>query len=619
MKDADSILEELEKSPGDWSLRILAIERKIQTGDIFAARQLVREDPSTDPVPADIQVKLHELLTKGASAAPAAQAPEAEETPVPLESEQTPVPVEPEPPRQEGLAEKPTQSFSELQEKPSGGLGALIESDPIESAPQEESRKPGKPLPTAPEIRFEKAIQRWQEYDGNLLLVENENPILPDRPSSAPDRISSVSMALLVHAVVFFLIGLVAITAPRPKPPQLVVSVVHEKQTELVTPRMTKPTVEIKPAAAAAQALDVVTSVDGATFSIPDIDNSENNFVASLLPGVQPVGNGMNFFTEATKSSDVNFFGISGSGRKIVFVIDATPQMLVDEKGGMTAYNNVKDEVGIMLANLNRATHFNVLVYQGKRLIAFRDELVPGLPSNLRYAIEWLEPLNRDYQQLGLPSSYGESLLVSDHEELPLQAADVSHYTKAIHKAMEWQASAIFCITSGYGQMQRSLTPKMKEELMKNPPQPGTPGTINPAEKKVWDNAVAKTREWLQKENAARREKGISPKVVVNFNALVTERTGARPPRRTGGTPRTGMPSLPRITPDDVEDHVKELVDIHYKKPGLDEPSVHMVFFLGEGERIRNEEDHFRRLTRKNRGKLKVLRGLAALEDVTEK
>ena len=100
-----------------------------------------------------------------------------------------------------------------------------------------------------------------------------------------------------------------------------------------------------------------------------------------------------------------------------------------------------------MLANLNRATHFNVLVYQGKRLIAFRDELVPGLPSNLRYAIEWLEPLNRDYQQLGLPRSYGESLLVSDHEELPLQAADVSHYTKAIQKAMEWQASAIFCIT----------------------------------------------------------------------------------------------------------------------------------------------------------------------------
>ena len=34
------------------------------------------------------------------------------------------------------------------------------------------------------------------------------------------------------------------------------------------------------------------------------------------------------------------------------------PQMLVDEKGGMTAYDNVKDEVGIMLANLNPGDAF---------------------------------------------------------------------------------------------------------------------------------------------------------------------------------------------------------------------------------------------------------------------
>lgn len=606
MSDAGSIFEKLEKSPADWSLRILAIEHKIRSGDIFAARQLVREDPSTDPVPPEIQVRLHELLTKGVSesepVAPAEPVPEAKA-----------IPLDPVPPRQEEV-EMAVESSVFRQEQPEGGLGALMEDTAIETPP---AGRPAKQRPEAPEIRFENAIKRWREYDGNLILVENENPVLPERPSAAPERISSVSLAILVHAIVFFLIGLVAISVPGPKPPQLVVSVVHEKQTELITPRMTKPTPEIKPAAAAAQAIDVIASVEGSTFSIPDVDNSDNTFVASMLPGVQPVGNGMNFFTEATKSSDVNFFGISGSGRKIVFIIDATPQMLVDEKGGMTAYNNVKEEVGIMLANLNRATHFNVLIYQGKRLIAFRPELVPGLPSNLRYAIEWLEPLNRDYEQLGLPRSYGESLVVSDHEELPLQAADVAHYTKAIQKAMEWQASAIFCITSGYGQMQRSLTPEMKEELEKNPPTPGTPGTINPAEKKAWDNAVAKTRQWLQEENAARREKGISPKVVVNFTSFVTQRTGVSPPRRTGGTPASGMPSLPRVTPEDVEDHVKELVDLHYKEPGLEEPSVHMVFFLGEDERIRNEEDHFRRLTRKNRGKLKVLRGLAALENVT--
>jgi hypothetical protein len=43
-----------------------------------------------------------------------------------------------------------------------------------------------------------------------------------------------------------------------------------------------------------------------------------------------------------------------------------------------------------------------------------------------------------------------------------------------------------------------------------------------------------------------------------------------------------------------------------------------MVLFLGEEEEIDDtDEDHFRTLTRRNRGKLKILRGLAALKNVT--
>jgi hypothetical protein len=160
----------------------------------------------------------------------------------------------------------------------------------------------------------------------------------------------------------------------------------------------------------------------------------------------------------------------------------------------------------------------------------------------------------------------------------------------------------------------------MRKMMEENPPQGGTPGSFDPAEQKAWRDAVAKTRDWLEKENAARREKGISPKVVVNFNQLVRERTGATPPRRRGGTPATGganLTNLPPVTPEDIEKQVEELVDLEYKEEGLEEPSVHMVLFLGEDERIGDAEDHFRRLTRRNRGKLKILRGLAALQDIT--
>lgn len=613
MNEGESIRDRLARSPGDWSLRILAVEEAVKGGDLAGAKQLVRDDPTTVPVPPEIQVRLHALLTGGILAGGSRN----------VGSERS---IDPVPARE---SEEEPKAFSESVSNPapaaesmpfvvareSGGSGALVEADEPERMAR---RRVSSGEARAPELRRNRSGGRFARYEGRLQLVPAEAGPLPPRASSGPDRISAVFVALIVHLVVFVLVGLVAVNVPRPKPPQLIVSVVPEEVAEITVTRMSKPSPEIKPAAAAAQALDVIASVDAATFSVPDVENADDRIVPSLLPGVAAVGTGMDFLTDTVEASDVNFFGISGSGRNLVFVIDATPKMLVDEKGGMTAYDRVKDEVGAMLSHLNRTTRFNILLYEGKQLVAFREEPVPGLPSNLRLAIEWLDPLNRDYENLGIRNGFGSSLSVSDHEEYPLRSVDVAHYTKAIQRAMEWGSSAVFCITSGYERINRTPTPEMLEEMAKNPHAPGTPGTIDPGEAERWQKAVAETRAWLDKENAARREKGISPKVVVNFNQLVTQQTGVSPPRRRGGTPASGGAApLPAVTPEDIEEHVKQIVKWNYREIGAEEPSVHVVLFLGEDERVDAEEDHFRRLTRSNRGKLKVLRGLAALQDVT--
>lgn len=650
-KSRSAILEELKISPGDWTIRIEAIEVALREGDDEGARKLVREDPSPDPVPPEIMVRLHTLMTQGV---PADSEPEEEtrseeksqpeQEPSSAEESATPETdskgdAEPEkervievvaPESREVAPEKdvarPETPIPPWEKRREGGAGALAEfeaqsEESLDGKEASSRMKKREKIEKAPEINYQAAIDRWKNYDGGLKLVDAEY-IAPQVSSNSRERLSSLSTALLFHLVLFVLVGLVAVTVPLPKPPQLVVSVVQERDTEIIAPPLTKPAVEIKPAAAAAQSLDVVTSIEGSSFSLPDVDKMENELVAALLPGIQPVGNGMSFVTEATEASQVNFFGVSGGGRKIVFIIDATKKMLVDEKGGMFAYDNVKNEVAAMLVNLNRGTHFNLLLYEGKRLIPFREKLVPGLPSNLRLAIEWLDPLNRDYENLGLVDSWGASIELTEMEEMPLRSPDVAHYTKAIQKSMEWGASTIFCISSGYERMGRSPTPEMRKMMEENPPVPGTPGEFDPAEVKAWKDAVKKTSEWLKKENEARREKGISPKVVLDFNRLVRERTGATPPRRRGGTPSTGGAKLPRlepVTPETIEDQVKEMVKRSYTKLNMEEPSLYMVLFLGEDERVRDEEDHFRRLTRHNRGKLKILRGLAALEDVTGK
>ena len=74
-KTRSAILEELERSPGDWTIRIEAIEAALRDGDNDGARQLVREDPSLDPLPPEIQLRLHTLMTKGVSEDPVHEDP----------------------------------------------------------------------------------------------------------------------------------------------------------------------------------------------------------------------------------------------------------------------------------------------------------------------------------------------------------------------------------------------------------------------------------------------------------------------------------------------------------------------------------------------------------------
>jgi len=364
--------------------------------------------------------------------------------------------------------------------------------------------------------------------------------------------------------------------------------------------------------AASAAASFVISSTAAAPTVVPDFEETPTTDVAAYLTDVK-AGLGMSLEGEA-EESDVNFFGIQSGGRKIVFIVDATPTMLVDEKGGMFAYDKVKTEVGVMLASLNRGTSFNIVLYEGKRMRVYNSELVEARPSNLRLAIEWLDPLNRDYENLGLGRD-GNNITVSSENE-PVLSGDITGYAKAVQVALEMDVNTIFCIAGGYLNITRAMTPEMLKEIQDQPV--GTPGKIDPKDRAAWNKAVKKTREWLDKENEERSKKGRAPKVVISFAALVRQITGATSPRARGGSGgRRRMPSQPPYTPEEIEEHVKNLVKRYYREEDKSLPQLNLVLFLGEGEDIGEYKDHFRRLTRRNRGKLKILEGLEALKDVT--
>ncbi|MCB1206838.1 MAG: hypothetical protein KDN18_21460, partial [Verrucomicrobiae bacterium] len=214
MNDKELLLDQLTLQPEDWETRLVLIEMALREGNQAEARRLVRASPSDRPTPPEVQIRLHELLTRGVPADPAPISPEAPASASSAvgsyqpETSEAPQPVPPT------LESPPSSDSSELPGAPSktfpgpgsdldGGLGALLETETF-SRPA--SRKPdrigsrtdaARNKRPAPSIDREAVRQKWEEYDGGLDLVPLDRPDLLDRPNSASERLSSVSLALL--------------------------------------------------------------------------------------------------------------------------------------------------------------------------------------------------------------------------------------------------------------------------------------------------------------------------------------------------------------------------------------------------------------------------------------
>jgi len=71
---------ELDRAPEDWSVRLRLIEAAAAGGDLAEARRLVRTSPDPDRhLPAELQDRIHSLLTRRDSENSIAALPRAEE------------------------------------------------------------------------------------------------------------------------------------------------------------------------------------------------------------------------------------------------------------------------------------------------------------------------------------------------------------------------------------------------------------------------------------------------------------------------------------------------------------------------------------------------------------
>jgi hypothetical protein len=397
---------------------------------------------------------------------------------------------------------------------------------------------------------------------------ESESPssAAPARRRLAAQKMSAFTVAVLVHALLIFLLGAIAVIVPEPKVAARFVTATGMSSVSL--PSFEADTTD-------PLATDIATTDLGASFAMP-------------------------FAGKGT--SQVNFFGIKSAGKRVAFLIDAERYMLTDPRGGYPAYQIVKEEIAGMIGMLGLETRFNVILFNEGDLSAFSERLLPATAANKAKVADWLEPVNREYEKLGLRAiKYPLMKLKSEVE--PVQQNYLRGYLRAIQCALELDVDNVFIICSGYRGMWVPRDPEEYERLLKR---------MRWTEKddKALADAHKEARDWLNKENEKRREKGIPERVVISLNEIMNE-LGLRPRRKPGGI---------QITPEEREDQVQNAVRLHYLSNGKPKPKINFVIFIGKDQDKRRvpQLDHFKNIARRAKaGKVRVLEGLAALENVT--
>jgi hypothetical protein len=310
----------------------------------------------------------------------------------------------------------------------------------------------------------------------------------------------------------------------------------------------------------------------------------------------------------------------------MVFVINASKLMMEDRKGGYTTYKFVKDRIAQMISGMNAATLFNVVIYNEKSEVAvFSPRLIPASQEAKKQLMGWLDPINKDPAKVGqIPANYKPPGVYESEI-----SGDARNWLKALQAAMEQGADNIFVLCAGWEWHQISAAQREKlfgwtpEERKKQLEARGWPESRVEAFRLKRDEYVAKGREMLAKENAARAAKGLPPKVVQDMWYYVINDLNFMPiefPPDTGDAIIQQWYNL-----DNVLNHLEAVYQYSYIPKKLEKPKIHFVCLIDEDGKSLTEGGvqvgsegmaHLRKIASQYRGGFEFLRGAKTMESL---
>jgi len=318
--------------------------------------------------------------------------------------------------------------------------------------------------------------------------------------------------------------------------------------------------------------------------------------------------------------SGVNFFGAKSKGEKFVFIVQASANMVTDEKGGYFTYKFVKRRIHEMISRMRGVTLFNVMLYTryGVGTAMLSDKLIPASKENKQALKDWIAPINAD------PNNVGNIQELVNYQapypyETPMEG-DATEWLHAVQAAMEQGADNIFILCANWGQhpIDSERAKKMFDLDEDRVAQYQKDRGWGRQRIKDYEDEVASLREEaeeaLEEENEAREEKDLPPKIIADWWTYQTKDLGQKMPEPPPKPPQRHGYEL-----EEILEHMDGVYTYNYvpkKKPA---PRIFFVYLVAADDSTASDSEDVRKLqtvVKEYRGDVEFLRGAHTVEDI---
>lgn len=339
--------QDLAQSPLDWQRRLDLVQAYVGLGRLQDAKTLLRDSPdAAGPPPPPIQQHLHRLMTQGGVAV-------------------------------EAMAET--------------GEGVEPLRRPAESPPPQERQELPKDLPAqvAKPLQIVPAKQLSGERENNGVVMELlEGFVLQSRAANAGQKVSALTVALLVHLLLIFLLTAIAMKVPVQQPPQIVVVSMREDKVQGLAAKRIEKKSRSKAAAVMARTTLTISSSALSPVTMPEFEfpGADRFPGASLALGTDlGVGDGIGGGGIGDEGRGGNIGGMKIKARRLGVVLDVSGSMdsqiraVRQEIRKSFSNASIVAVEGCSLDWLEDDPRFDLQQAKGKRLVKNADSVVEAV------------------------------------------------------------------------------------------------------------------------------------------------------------------------------------------------------------------------------------------------